>query len=133
MEQENRITLKEPCVLSKQQRDCWRVLSQELSKTALHCRQDLTEPDVMVYFESLKDRDPEAVKAAIVSCREQMDFIPKLNHILDRLSPKDKNIVMEGATIVREWDEPYSPTQNIHYTEYEGGYRQASFVRAHGR
>jgi hypothetical protein len=100
---------------------------KELTKCSLHFRQDLSRADFLVYWESLKDRDADAVRRAVVLCRETLEFMPKLRDVLDRLSPAAQT-KKPDLKVVKEWDEEYGD-RKLHFTEYEGGYRQTRWVR----
>lgn len=105
MEQANQITLKEPNGLSGRHAQCWKVLVQELTKCAVHCRQELTKADVLVYFESLKDSQPEALRNAIRKCRESLPYIPKIHEIKNSYDPVRPATYADLGPVVDEWVE----------------------------
>jgi hypothetical protein len=127
MHQANTITLSGRDALSQQEKKCLQILTVELMKSAVHCRQELTESDIRVYFESLRNRDPEAVRTAIVRCRETLSFLPKLSEILDRLSESRPAAAGPKRHVVRQWTEPFNATRQVRYFEYGDGTRCVAF------
>lgn len=53
--------------------------------------------------------------------------MPKLCEIIERIPELPAVSRKPDLKIVKEWDERYSPTHDLHYIEYEDGYKQASF------
>ena len=130
MENVGQITLNEPKELSEKQRQCWRVLTKELAKCALHSRQEIGRADYLVYFESLGSKDPESLRAAIVKCREKLDYIPKIHEIENEYeppAPKAVDMKIYG-NLLREYTEPWSETADILFSEYEHG-RAVKFIK----
>lgn len=121
MEQANRITLQGSGEHSKRREEVWRVLVTELSKCALHSRQELTEAELAVYYESLRDRDPEALRTAIRRCRETQGLIPKIPEIEARYA--EPVPPLGEKKLARDWYEPYNATMRLHYFEGEDGGR----------
>jgi hypothetical protein len=99
-------------------------LTEELTKCAVHSRQEISENEIYVYFESLKDRDPAVLRAAIRRCREALDYVPKLHEIISRLESVRYFTYPDLGGIAREWVEG-----GVRYCEYRKAPGVRFFVR----
>lgn len=116
-------TLPVPNEPSKRHAECLKVLTEELAKSALHFRQELTEADVAIYYEALKESDPVSLREALQCCRNTMQFMPKISDVRACYSEPMKSVPVKNRTSIREWFEPYGRDKRVHYFEYSNGAR----------
>lgn len=103
---------------------------EQLTRCALHFRQELTEVDLEIYLNGLRPFEAYRIRAALERCFLECEFMPKLKDILDRMpEAQHSNNAPDSLSIVREWDEFFSATHKTHFIEYENGYKQAKLVR----
>jgi hypothetical protein len=120
--------------LSRQLSARWReVVVLCVTKCALHFRakdDPLTDLDFEIFLDGLRDiPDEDRIAQGFDACLKQCEFMPRLRDVRDRVPDNPAAIHEPDLKVVKEWDEPYGRNMQVHYIEYEGGYRQARIVR----
>jgi hypothetical protein len=129
----NEKTVKD--ALSKQPNERWReTVILWVTKCGWHFRakdDPLTDVDFEIFLDGLRHMpEPERVARAFEDCMRELEFMPRLSDVRERDPGRPIASRAPDLKLVKEWDEPYGEGLTIHYTEYEGGYRQSRIVRA---
>lgn len=120
--------------LSKQPDEQWRkTVIYCVTKCGLHFRgkdDPLTDIDFKIFLDGLRDfPDAKRVEAAFDSCLRELQFMPRLHDVRERIPDAHvENRAPDLLKVVREWDVNFGAASRLHYTEYDGGYRQVKVM-----